>query len=194
MVNRCVFQHLVTRIGTLLELQLHIVVLYQLWDTSSLHYSVFCCHRGQVSCLAWDRHQVDNLMHPYTWYGSLWLGYAPEGSAAKRRSVFIWSKAFCIFGVPTNGGALVPFGGAPVCAVSKAKMWDLWGHISLFNWPCIKPRNIIKKVGACILSTASIFFFHGFRPIGVNIWICQRVLVWWVNLLTLCQVQTCNIA
>ncbi len=39
--------------------------------------------------------------------------------------VFISSKAFCISGVHLNGGALTPFLGTPILAVSGDRMWDL---------------------------------------------------------------------
>jgi hypothetical protein len=59
----------------------------------------------------------------YIFNGLLWLGLAHKTSAASRD--FIPSKAFCISGVHLNGGALTPFLGAPVLAVSGDKMWDL---------------------------------------------------------------------
>jgi hypothetical protein len=59
------------------------------------------------------------------WKGLLWLGYAAAINA------FIWSNAFCISDIHLNGGGFSPFLGAPVLAVSGAKMWDQCGHISL---------------------------------------------------------------
>jgi hypothetical protein len=56
----------------------------------------------------------------YILNGLLWLGYAHETSAAIR--AVISSKAFCISSVNSNGGALTPFLGAPVLAVSGDKM------------------------------------------------------------------------
>ncbi len=39
----------------------------------------------------------------------------------------------------------------------------------------MKPLNCLRFVGGCISSTASIFFFHGLRPIGVSQYPSQSV-------------------
>jgi hypothetical protein len=48
-------------------------------------------------------------------------------------------------------------------------------HISIIIDPSYETPKCLRFVGGCICSTASIFFFHGLRPIGVSQYPSQSV-------------------